>query len=344
MNMTSVYRIALGLLPPDLRDKHGAAMEQMFVREFAEARGRGRWAGALAFVAAIWDVVTRANYERWHPVHNHTGPTPSTGQLLRRLGVSFSIAFLVLSSMLLINYMSKQIPSINGRGASADTIVKALLLSVPFTAAMTVPMSVFVAVLREFARLGASGNLAAVTRDVRRLIVPVLAAAIGVAAFSFEVTAEIVPRANERLIGVLTGSEPVKKGDRTMTIGELRTAAINVKPNSDPVALARVAAYEVEIQKKFALPAACLVLTIIAMALAYSFPRGGSWLVVGASAVVFGAYYALLITGEHLADRQLISPVVGMWGANAFFLTAALLAMWRGNGRRHARRHDEATS
>ena len=53
------------------------------------------------------------------------------------------------------------------------------------------------------------------------------------------------------------------------------------------------------------------------------------WLVFGASLVFFVAYYALLMTGEALADQLVVSPFVGMWGANAFALTVALLAGWR---------------
>ena len=61
--------------------------------------------------------------------------------------------------------------------------VEALLLAVPFTAAMTIPMAVFVTVLWVFTRLGAEGTLAAAQQErdgVRRLVAPVL----GAAAFS----------------------------------------------------------------------------------------------------------------------------------------------------------------
>jgi lipopolysaccharide export system permease protein len=41
--------------------------------------------------------------------------------------------------------------------------------------------------------------------------------------------------------------------------------------------------------------------------------------------VIFGAYYMLMIAGEDLADRLVISPFVGMWWANALLLATALL-------------------
>ena len=82
-------------------------------------------------------------------------------------------------------------------------------------------------------------------------------------------------------------------------------------------------------KKKLALPTACVVLALAGMAIALRVPRGGTWLVIGASALVFAAYYMLMVAGEDLADRLVISPVVAMWGANALLLAAALLAMWR---------------
>jgi lipopolysaccharide export LptBFGC system permease protein LptF len=331
--MTRLYRLSLHLLPADLRDAHGSAMEQMFVRELAQARSHGWLSAALTGAAGLWDVVKRAAYERGRSARNPSGPQPTSAQLLRRLAASFAIAFVGLTASLLFLFGSRQIPSLNARGASAETIAQFLLLSVPFTAAMTIPMAVFLSVLHEFTRLGAKGILATAWRDVRRLLVTVLAAAVGVAALACVVTAEMVPRANERLSGVLSGGA-VLHNDRTMTISELREAARTVKSGAEPIALARAASYEVEIQKKFALPAACLVLALVGMAIAFTFPRGGMWLVFGASLVVFGAYYTMLMAGESLADQLVVSPVVGMWGANALLLTAALLAVWRRSGLR----------
>lgn len=334
--MTRIYRVALRLLPITLRDKHGAAMAELFARELEHARVRGRLHVAFVGAAGLWDVMKRAVYERVRPAPNAEGPQLTTGQLLRRLATSFTIAFVGLTASLIFLFASRQIPALNARGVSPAGIAEFLLLAVPFTAAMTMPMAVFLSVLHEFTRLGANGTLAAARRarnDVRRLVVTVLAAAVGVAALAMVVTAELVPRANGRLSGVLSGGAAVQN-DRTMTIGSLRKAARSVGPGADPVSRARAAAYEVEIQKKLALPAACLVLALTGMAIAFRFPRGGTLLVVGASLVVFGAYYALIMTGESLAERLVVSPVVGMWGANAFLLTAALLVVWRRSGPR----------
>jgi lipopolysaccharide export LptBFGC system permease protein LptF len=262
-------------------------------------------------------------------------PQPTTRQLLRRHATSFAIAFAALTASMLALFATKQLPALRAAGAPVRAIAEALLLAVPFTAVLTIPMAVLVAVLWEFSRLGADGTLAAARREregMRRLIVPVLAAAAGVSALAFVVTAEIVPRANERLVTVLV-QRAAAPSDRMMTIGELREAARTVPAGADQFVLARAARYEVELQKKIALPAACVILALAAVAIVLTVPRGGVALVIGASLVVFGAYYVLMIAGESLADRLVVSPFVGMWGANALMLAAALVAVWRRRAR-----------
>jgi lipopolysaccharide export LptBFGC system permease protein LptF len=365
MSWTRVYRVALHLLPPRLRLKHGHAMEALFARELQQARERGWWHGALAGVAGVCDVIRRGTYELVRPMHDvrydlhdlrseepwssdahgsqpagvNLGDTHmaqlTTRQLLRRHAASFAIAFVGLTAALLTHFATKQLLELRAPGTPLSALAEALLLAVPFIAALTIPMAVLVAVLWEFTRLGTDGTLAAARRErdgVRRLVVPVLGAAIGVAVLAFVVTAEIVPRANARLVTVLS-QRATAPGDRTMTIGELRDAMRKVRPSTEPLALARAARYEVEIQKKLALPAACVVLALIAVAIALSVSRHRALVVIGASLTVFGAYYVLMITGEGLANRLVISPFIGMWGANAILLTAALLAVWRHHAR-----------
>ncbi len=330
--MIRIYRLTLQLLPGELQRKHGTAMESLFARELEHARARGRRHAAVACVMGIWDVIQRSAYEllRMGARRMERPPLqrPTTRELLRRHAVSFTMAFVGCTALLLFSFASKQVPSLTARGAGLGTIVHTLLLALPFTAALTIPMAVFLSVLREFTRLGANGMLAEArhVRDgVRRLVVPVLAAAAGITMLSFVVTAEIVPRANEQLAAVLAG-RTTSKNLRSMTIGELREAARNVGTGTEPVLLSRVASYEVEIQKKLALPAACLALALAGMALAFRMPRGGMGLVIGGGLVLFGAYYGLIMTGETLADRLVVAPVVGTWAANVFVLIVSLVA------------------
>jgi lipopolysaccharide export system permease protein len=87
--------------------------------------------------------------------------------------------------------------------------------------------------------------------------------------------------------------------------------------------------YEVEIQKKFALAAACFIFVLLGAPIALRFPRAGVGLTIGVSLVVFGLYYVGLIAGESLARRGLVPPVVSMWIANVVFGIIALILLAR---------------
>ena len=87
--------------------------------------------------------------------------------------------------------------------------------------------------------------------------------------------------------------------------------------------------YDVEIQKKFSIPAAIMVFVLIGAPIAARYKRGGIALVVGVSLAVFCAYYIALIVGEDLADRQFVSPFWAMWFTNIVFGLFALVMFWR---------------
>jgi lipopolysaccharide export system permease protein len=72
----------------------------------------------------------------------------------------------------------------------------------------------------------------------------------------------------------------------------------------------------VEIHKKYSIPVACLVFVIIGAPLGFMARRGGLAAGGGLSLGFFLLYWAFLIGGEDLADRQYISPFVAMWAAN----------------------------
>src|SRR5438874_2736252 len=91
----------------------------------------------------------------------------------------------------------------------------------------------------------------------------------------------------------------------------------------------RAAAYEVEIQKKYAIAVACLVFALVGAPIALRFQRGGVGLVLGVSVAVFTVYYIGLIGGEELGDRLLLSPFLAMWAPNLLFATAGLFGLWR---------------
>jgi hypothetical protein len=77
--------------------------------------------------------------------------------------------------------------------------------------------------------------------------------------------------------------------------------------------------YQVEIEKKFAIPVAAIVFVLIGAPVAVRFPHGGIGLVIGVSLTVFSVYYIFLIGGEDFADRGFLSPFWAMWAPNVIF-------------------------
>ena len=86
--------------------------------------------------------------------------------------------------------------------------------------------------------------------------------------------------------------------------------------------------YEIEINKKFALAAACLIFVLLGAPLALRFPRGGVGLVLGVSLGVFALYYVGLIGGESLANKGIIPPFWAMWGANVILTIVGVVLLF----------------
>jgi lipopolysaccharide export system permease protein len=74
--------------------------------------------------------------------------------------------------------------------------------------------------------------------------------------------------------------------------------------------------YLVEIHKKYSIPGACIVFVLIGAPLGIMARRGGFGIAATLSLGFFLFYWAFLIGGEKLADRDITSPVVGMWSAD----------------------------
>ena len=93
--------------------------------------------------------------------------------------------------------------------------------------------------------------------------------------------------------------------------------------------LQRRSRFAVEIQKKIAIPVACVVFVLIGAPIAIRYPLGGVGMVVGVSFGFFCAYYVSLVGGEELADRLILSPFWAMWAPNILFGSVGLGFVWR---------------
>jgi lipopolysaccharide export system permease protein len=87
--------------------------------------------------------------------------------------------------------------------------------------------------------------------------------------------------------------------------------------------------FEIEINKKFALAAACLIFVMLGAPLALRFPRGGVGLVLLVSLIVFALYYVGLIGGESLANKGIIPPFWAMWGTNVILTIVGVILLLR---------------
>ena len=78
----------------------------------------------------------------------------------------------------------------------------------------------------------------------------------------------------------------------------------------------RVNKYWVEVHKKYSIPFACIIFVLIGAPLGTMTRKGGFGVAAGISLIFFLVYWAFLIGGEKLSDRNLLSPFWGMWTAN----------------------------
>ncbi|MBI4727546.1 LptF/LptG family permease [candidate division TA06 bacterium] len=88
--------------------------------------------------------------------------------------------------------------------------------------------------------------------------------------------------------------------------------------------------YQVEVQKKLAIPFACLVFVFLGAPLGALTRRGSMGASIGLALGFFVLYYLALVGGEELADRQIMSPWLAMWAANIILGTCgSLLLLWQ---------------
>lgn len=353
-----LYRFSLMTLPQAMRRKHGEAMMALFAHEMDRAEARGMGWSMLTATMAIGDVLWRGVYEHvrndWNAdtsvidanAGDHVPLIPPPLTLLRRLAGTFVKTFAVLTGAFLLLSARRLLPDADVNAAPWMRALEVAGLSVPYTAAITIPMSVFLAVFLVVSRLPHRHAHAVTPSEPlaphgvpRAVLLPVLTAAAGVATVMLVLTAELVPRANLRLASVLAG-HVVQPSDRSMTLQQLQharqratgTTSMESVPGISP---ARAASYGVEIHKKYALAASCIVLAFFAAVLGLRLPNAGRIRIAGISIAAFGVCYACLMIGESLADALVVSPPLAMWAVNEVMLWAALTVWW-GSRRRSA--------
>ena len=82
--------------------------------------------------------------------------------------------------------------------------------------------------------------------------------------------------------------------------------------------------YAVEIHKKFSLPIACILFVLVGAPLGTLTRKGGFIVAISMGFGFFLIYYIFLIGGEELADRNRVTPLVGMWTPNVLLLITGI--------------------
>ena len=99
--------------------------------------------------------------------------------------------------------------------------------------------------------------------------------------------------------------------------------------NRERMLRAQINSYEVEVQKKYSIPFACIVFVLIGAPLAIRFPRGGVGMVIAVSLAIFTIYWIGLKSGEELGDEGYVPAFWAMWLTNVIGLAVGLWAVSR---------------
>jgi lipopolysaccharide export system permease protein len=91
----------------------------------------------------------------------------------------------------------------------------------------------------------------------------------------------------------------------------------------------RINKFEVEIYKKISIPFASIMFVLVGAPLGIMARKGSTGIAITLSLGFFILYWAFLIGGEKLADRELLSPFWAMWAPNFIVFFAGMYLIWR---------------
>ena len=125
-----------------------------------------------------------------------------TRYVIREHAGPLVFALSALTSLLMLQYVARQLANLAGKGLPWAAIGKFFVLSLPFTIAMTLPMAVLVATLYAFGRMAAEHEITAFKASgvrVRSLMAPVLVCAFLLSLFMVWFNDQLLPRTNHEL-------------------------------------------------------------------------------------------------------------------------------------------------
>jgi lipopolysaccharide export LptBFGC system permease protein LptF len=87
--------------------------------------------------------------------------------------------------------------------------------------------------------------------------------------------------------------------------------------------------YNIEFHRRFALPAACLVLALVGIPLGLSSKKGGKSAGFVLTIVLVLVYYSVSLLGVSFARQGKIPPSLGAWLADIVFFLGGAILLWR---------------
>lgn len=125
-----------------------------------------------------------------------------TRYLVRAHAGPFFFALTVLTGLVFLNAVAMQVENLAGKGLPASTITEFLILTLPHVIALTLPMSVLVAVLYTFSDLTAGNEVTAMSAGgvrPRAITIPMLALGILATLVMLFFNDRVLPETNHRL-------------------------------------------------------------------------------------------------------------------------------------------------
>ena len=132
----------------------------------------------------------------------HFTMTILTRYLLRSHVGPFLFTFSLLTGLMFVNAIAQRLDDLAGKGLPRDVILESLLLALPHTIALTLPMAVLPAVLYTFSELAANSEIIAMSGGgvrPRRLFLPAMLLGVMLSAITFFFNDRVLPEANHRL-------------------------------------------------------------------------------------------------------------------------------------------------
>lgn len=116
----------------------------------------------------------------------------------------------------------------------------------------------------------------------------------------------------------------IVKNEQDMTLSEIRT-----KLQQGGSARKQSIEMALEIQRRFALPFACIIFAIVAMPLGIQNRRSGKAAGFSLSIAAILVYYIFQSFGRTLGEKELLHPALAIWLPNLIFLAGGLFLFWQ---------------